>query len=243
MARLRTVLLPLCCFCLQWVSLQCAATAEPSLTLRAGDAASRRENPMFLFQAVLTVGTEEKVEDIVRAVSVETQSKRICATWGLSTVSCEWFREQLEYSVRREIDAHHSDTRETLTTPSKAQQPLAHDPEWAPPRPGLLDGVERPQLREKLKAYAVLHAKALRDGPSKGGKFLLCQPTSGFGNQFNAIMSCFAIALATDRALLLDWEAIISFNHKWHANGPQYTIGEAEPPPPVCACCPLATLW
>jgi len=196
------------------------------LTLRGGDQAARLANPLLLFQAVLTVGTEEKVQDIIRNVPVTEQSERICGEWGLSTHSCEWFREQLEYSVKREVDAHHSDTRETLTTPFKAQQLLPREPEWnaAPPQ-SLLDSITRPQLREKLQAYAALHAQALRDGPEKGGKFLLCQPTSGFGNQFNAIMSCFALALATDRAMLLDWEAVLAFNGKWHPNGPQYVIG------------------
>jgi len=51
------------------------------------------------------------------------------------------------------------------------------------------------------------------------------EATSGFGNQFNAIMTCLAIALASNRAMLLDWESILRFNAKSHPNGPQYVIG------------------
>jgi hypothetical protein len=42
----------------------------------------------------------------------------------------------------------------------------------------------------------------------KDCRFLVCQPTFGLGNRINALMMCWALALASRRALLIHWNCM-----------------------------------
>lgn len=85
---------------------------EPSIALRAGSREHREKNPLFLFHAVLTGTVDgDRVQDVLRNVPVDQQTERICRAWQLARESCTWLEGQLEYSVKREIDAHHVSLR------------------------------------------------------------------------------------------------------------------------------------
>jgi hypothetical protein len=41
--------------------------------------------------------------------------------------------------------------------------------------------------------------------PARSARLLVCRPSFGQGNRLNALLACLAVAMATDRALLVDW--------------------------------------
>ena len=45
-------------------------------------------------------------------------------------------------------------------------------------------------------------------GKGGGRRFLVCQPTFGLGNRVNALIMCWAVAIATRRALLVHWNCV-----------------------------------
>jgi len=62
--------------------------------------------------------------------------------------------------------------------------------------------------------------------PVKDRRFLICQPTSGLGNQLNAVVTCFIFALLMKRAMLLDSEATLRFNlQRSEDEQPHYPMG------------------
>ena len=54
-----------------------------------------------------------------------------------------------------------------------------------------------------LARYAAVHAQATVNITK--ARLLICQPFFGQGNRVNAVLSCLAMALSTDRVLLIDW--------------------------------------
>jgi len=198
-------------------SMYVFCAGQVTVSLRA-DPVARNLNAYFLFHAVLTGtslenGNTERVESVFANDSVESQARRICDAWSLNHKSCVRIRELLEVAMS---DAQWRDTRKTLTKPHDLQHgaSTASDIEWEAGENEFLSSVKRPQLQAKLQEYVQLHAAALEGGPQKGFKFLICQPTRGLSNQIQAIMSCFTLALATNRCMLLDWEGTLRFNRK-----------------------------
>ena len=61
-----------------------------------------------------------------------------------------------------------------------------------------------PALDEKLQSYPSIHAREtakIKAGDAKGARYILVNAFHGLGNREQALLSSFALALATDSAL------------------------------------------
>ena len=68
-----------------------------------------------------------------------------------------------------------------------------------------------PALDEKLRSYPSIHAREtakIKAGDAKGAKYILFDAFHGLGNREQALLSSFALALATDSALFVSWTPI-----------------------------------
>ena len=68
-----------------------------------------------------------------------------------------------------------------------------------------------PALDEKLQSYPALHAREtakIKAGDAKNAKYVLFDAFHGLGNREQALLSSFALALATDSALFVSWTPI-----------------------------------
>ena len=68
-----------------------------------------------------------------------------------------------------------------------------------------------PALDEKLKNYPSIHAREtakIKAGDAKTAKYVLFDAFHGLGNREQALLSSFALALATDAALFVSWTPI-----------------------------------
>ena len=64
-------------------------------------------------------------------------------------------------------------------------------------------------VRQGLNEYVHFHKEMLAAGNDlRGRRFLVCQPTFGLGNRINALMMCFAMAVASRRAVLVHWNCV-----------------------------------
>ena len=68
-----------------------------------------------------------------------------------------------------------------------------------------------PALDEKLQSYPSIHAREtakIKAGDAKTAKYILFDAFHGLGNREQALLSSFALALATDSALFVSWTPI-----------------------------------
>ena len=68
-----------------------------------------------------------------------------------------------------------------------------------------------PALDEKLQSYPSIHAREtakIKAGDAKGARYVLVNAFHGLGNREQALLSSFALALATDSALFVSWTPI-----------------------------------
>ena len=178
------------------------AETRPKITLVAHDHKDNRSRDLLFFVALQNAGNQEKRIPILRSKGADQQTSAICSEWKLDARACGELQHQVRYSWKQESLAR-ADTRETLTR----QHTEARD--WLPSTPDTL-GSENTKLLAALRAYGERHAAMVAG--SVPGRWLVCQPTSGLGNQLNGIMSCVLAALASGRAMLLDWRATLKFN-------------------------------
>jgi hypothetical protein len=84
-------------------------------------------------------------------------------------------------------------------------------------------------LRIAIDNYTRLHETMLNESYKFDRKFLVCEPYGGLGNVLAALASCFLVALASGRALLVAWEGV-GFKRTW---SPPYEapLGEFLLPP------------
>jgi len=114
-----------------------------------------------------------------------------------------------------------------------AARRLGLAPRPVPPQRG--DGAAG---QSPLRAYTAWHAAGLAHGPyapaapapaapAPAGppRWLVCQPAFGLGNRVNALLTCFAVALATRRRLLLHWNCLSCHDQLAYPLAPEDVFG------------------
>lgn len=174
--------------------------SRPTIALLAHARRTRGDDILF-FIALQNPGSEQRRVPILKSQDPGSQAAALCSEWSLDTVVCREMTHQIVYSWTQESLAR-ADTRDTLSIhPTQGE-------DWQEST-RQLDTTSTP-LSAALRKYGERHT-AMVSGKLPG-RWLICQPTSGLGNQLNGIMSCMLAALASGRAMLLDWRATLRFN-------------------------------
>ena len=64
------------------------------------------------------------------------------------------------------------------------------------------------KLSRLISNYTHLHSSMMNETTRFERKFLLCEPYGGIGNVLAALASCFLVAVASGRAMLVSWDSI-----------------------------------
>jgi len=184
-------------------------------------------NKDALFVVKYSSNGEQHSFPVYANASAQEQTGKMCFEAKIPDEDCATLMTNVARQLQYELDVH-KDSRDSLTVEAT---PGPHST-WEPRTGGQAHvdaqlSMLQPAFALAFRNYIRMHNHMLDPGTPEGERrFVICQPTSGLGNQLNAIMSCFAYALIAKRAMMLDSEATLRFNmQRSEDEQPHYPIG------------------